>query len=193
MKKLKYQFFTYRYLVVKSSNQVSLFPTPVAKEKLMINLIHQLVINKKSEWKNNNKKYIFYGVAKKNEISIIKFAKLTNEQVPIEGERDIELQKIMAANFIYLIVDTKTQIVLIQQNQNAFSNTEVSVNLLTKYFQSKMQKHDYAVNIYPLASSEKFWTYVDTSESIFELSLKMNAPNMPFFWKPRNKGDFSTD
>lgn len=175
-------FFAFRYLVTPTSEQITIMQQlNKSKEELMTDIIRDLAINVKSEWTKGSKRFLFYGFQHKDDIHIIKFARETNENIYIEGDNDIEIKGIKEAKYVYLIIDTKHQIILIERNVSVFQQIESSVNILADFFRSKMRDFDYVVNIYPLVSKKKFWNYVDTAEEIYELSLEMNAPNMALF------------
>lgn len=175
-------FFAYRYLVTPTSEQISIIQQlNKSKEELMTEIINNLAINVKSEWTKGSKRFLFYGFQQKNDINIIKFARETNENIYIEGDDDIEIKEIKEAKYVYLIIDTKHQIILIERNVSVFQQIESSVNILADFFRNQMRNFDYVVNIYPLVSKKKFWNYVDSAEEIYELSLEMNAPNMALF------------
>ncbi len=175
-------FFAYRYLVTPISQQ-SLFPskTGKSKEELMIEIVENLAINTKTEWIKGNKRYLFYGFQNKDNLFIVKYAKETHENIYVEGDSDIEIKGIKEAKYVYLIIDTTHQIILVEKNVSVFQSIENSVNVLSDYFRSNMRDYDFVVNIYPLVSNQKFWSYVKSADEIFELSLEMNAPNMAFF------------
>lgn len=175
-------FFAYRYLVTPTSEQISILQQlNKSKEELMTDIIRDLAINVKSEWTKGSKRFLFYGFQHKGDIYIIKFARETNENINIEGDDDIEIRGIKEAKYVYLIIDTKHQIILIERNVSVFQQIESSINILADFFRSQMRNYDYVVNIYPLVSKKKFWNYVDSAEEIYELSLEMNAPNMALF------------
>jgi len=175
-------FYAYRYLVTPISDQMSI--TQVinnSKEELMTAIVKNLAIDTKTEWTKGSKRFLFYGFQSKENIYIIKFARETDEKIYVEGERDIEIKGIKEAKYIYLIIDTDNQIVLLERNVSVFQTMSSSVEILSAFFRSRMKKFDYVVNIYPLVSKKKFWSYVESADEIFELSLVMNAPNLPFF------------
>jgi hypothetical protein len=175
-------FFAYRYLVTPISEQISIIQqVNKSKEELMTNIIKDLAINVKSEWTKGSIRFLFYGFQHKDDIYIIKFARETNENIYIEGDEDIEIRGIKEAKYVYLIIDTKHQIILIERNVSVFKQIKSPVNILADYFRNQMRNFDYVVNIYPLVSKKKFWNYVDSAEEIYELSLEMNAPNMALF------------
>lgn len=182
MKEKRSPFFAFRYLVTPISSQISITQQLNKKKEILISeIIENLSNSRKTEWTNGNKRYLFYGSQSKGNVHIIKFAKETNEKLYIEGDDDIEIQGIKEAKYVYLIIDTKNQIILIERNVSIFSSINSSIKVLAGYFREKMKEFDYVVNIYPLATKRKFWNYVESADEIFELSLVMNAPNMAFF------------
>jgi hypothetical protein len=178
----KAPFFAYRYLVTPISEQISITQQlNKSKEELMTDIVSSLALNVKSDWTKGSKRFLFYGFQHKADIYIIKFARVTNENIYLEGDIDIEIKGIKEAKYVYLIIDTKHQIILIEKNVSVFQQIESSVNVLADYFRSQMRMFDYVVNIYPLVSKQKFWNYVESADKIYELSLEMNAPNMALF------------
>jgi hypothetical protein len=181
MIKKKSPFFAFRYLVTPIDNQVSVFhELNKSKEELMIDLVSSLNVNTKTEWLKGNKRYLIYGFQKKNDFFILKFARESHEKIYLEGEDDIEVQGIKEAKFVFLIIDVKHQVILIERNSSVFSSVRSAINILSDFFREKMKEYDYVVNVYPLVSKRSFWKYVDEADEIFELSLLLNAPNMPF-------------
>jgi hypothetical protein len=174
-------FYAYRYLVTPVSEQKSIFQDlNKSKEELMFDIVNNL-LDKKTVWTKSNKRYLFYGYQSKDNISIIKYARETTEKIYIEGDDDIEIQGIKETKFIYLIIDTIHQIILLEKNVSVFQSIDNAINVIADFFRNGMRKFDYVVNIYPLAAKKKFWNYVDSADEIFELKLVMNAPNLPLF------------
>lgn len=175
-------FYAYRYLVTPKSEQVSIIQElNESKEKLMKKMVAQLSNNTKTEWTKGNKRYLFYGFQNQDNINIIKFARETNENIYVEGDDDIEIKGIKEAKYVFVIIDTKNQIILLEKNVSVFQSINSSINTLSEFFRSVMLEYDYVVNVYPLVSDKKFWSYVESADEIFELSLVMNAPNMAFY------------
>lgn len=175
-------FFAYRYLVTPKSNQISLQQVANKnKEELMYDIIHQLAMSTKTEFIKGNKRFLFYGSQSKKNIFILKYAREIIENRYTEGDDDIEVNKSKEVKYIYIILDTEHQIVLMERNHSVFHSISQAVSVLSDFFREKMYDFDYVVNIYPLASKRKFWNYVESADEIFELALVMNAPNMAFF------------
>ncbi len=175
-------FYAYRYLVTPKSEQVTITQQlNKSKEELMIDTVERLATKTKTEWIKGTKRYLFYGFQKEKNINIMKYARETSENIYIEGDNDIEIQGIKEAKYVFVIIDTEHQIILLERNISVFQSTTNSIDVLAQFFRNIMLEYDYVVNIYPLVSKKKFWNYVDSADEIFELSLVMNAPNMPFF------------
>lgn len=182
MKEKRSPFFAFRYLVTPISSQISITQQLNQNKEVLISaIIEDLSNSRKTEWTRGNKRYLFYGSQSKENVHIIKFARETNEKIYIEDDDDIEIQGIKEAKFVYLIIDTLNQIVLIERNVSVFNSIDNSVNVLADFLRKEMKIYDYVVNIYPLATKKKFWNYVANADEIFELTLEMNAPNMAFF------------
>ena len=177
----KSPFFAFRYLVTPVNNQVSVYhELNKSKEELMKEIVYSLNVNSKTEWLKGNKRYLIYGFQKKNDFFILKYARESNEKIYVEGESDIEIKGIKETKFVYLIIDVKHQVILIERNTTVFSSVRSAINILSDYFREKMREYDYVVNIYPLVSKKSFWNYIEEAEEIYELNLLLNAPNMPF-------------
>ncbi len=175
-------FFAYRYLVTPIGEQTSIIhELNKSKEELMIDIVKRLSDYTKTEWTRGTKRYLFYGFQNQDDVYIIKFARETNEKLYIEGDNDIEIQGVKEAKYVYVIIDTKHQIILLERNVSVFQSIDNSVNTLADFFRTIMREYDYVVNIYPLVSKKKFWSYVESANEIYELTLVMNAPNMAFF------------
>lgn len=177
----KSPFFAFRYLVTPVNNQVSVYhELNKSKEELMKEIVYSLNVNTKTEWLKGNKRYLIYGFQKKNDFFILKYARESNEKIYVEGESDIEIKGIKETKYVYLIIDVKHQVILIERNTTVFSSVRSAINILSDYFREKMREYDYVVNIYPLVSKKSFWNYIEEADEIYELNLLLNAPNMPF-------------
>jgi len=182
MREKRSPFFAYRYLVTPISDQITITQElNKPKEELMREYIEKLSTSVKTEWIKGNKRYLFYGSQNFENVYIIKYARESTENIYIEGEDDIEIEKIKATKFVYLNIDTIHQVILLERNKSVFSSPRNCISVLADFFREYMREYDYVVNIYPLVSKRKFWNYVDSADEIYELTLVLNAPNMPFF------------
>lgn len=172
-------FFAYRYLIAPINNQFSLFHlTYKPKEELIYDIFDEINTNHKTSWYKGQKKYLLYGYQKDTNLFIFKFARVSKENIYLEGENDIEIQDIKEAKFVFVMIDTVHQIILIERNQTIFRNVESAKMVIEDFLKNSMKNFEYSVNVYPLVSDKVFWNYVDTADEIFELSLTLNAPNL---------------
>lgn len=181
MKDLKSPFYAYRYLVAEIGGQTSiLHDVNKGKQELLGEHIEDLASPGKTEWIHKKKRYVFYGFQNSDKIRILKFVKESPGKLSVEGNLDIEFLDFKQAKFIYLIIYPELQIILVERNNTVFPNIETVVNLVEDNFNKYMGKFDYSVNLYPLPAPAKFWQHVESADKIYELSLELNAPNMPF-------------
>lgn len=109
---MKEQLFNvYRYLIKISDNKYNMdhyiepYPTS-KKEKLIIDFLKKLKEGKKHKYIHYNKKHLLYYINDINErYYLLKLAKKREEDLYVEGEKDLE--EVSANNFppIYIIVD----------------------------------------------------------------------------------------
>lgn len=97
------------------------------------------------------------------------------------GEEDVERQEKQGVRFVYVIVETEKQIMLIERNVSVFPKIFKCAYYIESYLRDRMRNFDFTVNLRELPSPKRFWNYVDEAEDIFELTMTMNAPNMALF------------
>lgn len=170
-------FYTYRYLVTEISEILPLLKK--RKELLITDVIEELATVPGTEKIIEGKLYFFHGIQKMDHIYIIQVTRGSNGKTYL-GDDDVFEITGSEETFV-LIADTKHQIILIEKSHFSPQFTETLVNELTVLFRSQMRSFGYGVNIYPLTSKNKFWNHVKAAEQIYEITLEMNAPNMPFF------------
>lgn len=179
MKEKRSPFFAFRYLVTPISAQRTITQElNKSKEELMNDIVINLNENTKTDWNKGNKRYLIYSFQNLDQLFMLKYARESNENIFVEGDDDIEIKDIKETKFVYLIIDTDKQIILIERNSSVFNSVRSSVNILANFFRDKMRQFDYVVNIYPLVKEYGFWNYVNEAEKIYELNLLLNAPNM---------------
>lgn len=171
-------FLTYRYLIVPTQN-MNLYNTNYSsKEDIVNNYFSELFKNCKTSWEKNNRRFILVGDKHDKELFIFKYARESYERIFIENDSDIECQDLKVSNFIFIIIDTKHQIIFIEKQNRVFSTSKYALEILRDQFNKSLEQNDYSINIYPLVSSKNFWNYVDKADNIYELTLVFNKPNL---------------
>ena len=119
MKDARSPFYAYRYLVTPISLQGSLFPESTkSKEELMIDLVSSLDENTKTEFTKGDRRFLLYSYQNEGNIFIIKFAKESNQKLYEEGEKDIVVRDIKDAKYVFLIIDTEHQKIIVEKNKS---------------------------------------------------------------------------
>lgn len=179
---MKRKFYTYRYLISNTAEQMNIFEMLYSKESLIKKILLDLLNQKKASWNYATKRYIFTGIEKfDNDIFIIKFARESINKIYVEDEIDIKKTDILEARYVYLIIDIKNQILLIEDKKSIFQDFKTAINLINNFINEKIKEYNYHLNIFPLATKYTFWQSVSEAEKIYQLTLKLNAPNMAFF------------
>lgn len=179
---MKRKFYTYRYLISNTAEQMSIFEMLHNKESLIKKILLDLLDQKKVSWNYATKRYIFTGIEKfERDIFIIKFARESINKIYVEDEIDIKKTDILEARYVYLIIDIKNQILLIEDKKSIFQDFKTAIKLINTFINEKIKEYNYHLNIFPLATKYTFWQSVSEAEKIYQLTLKLNAPNMAFF------------
>jgi len=181
-------FSAFRYFLTESSIQSDLLYYKLSKEMVFRLIIHEFT-KKSAHWNAGSRKYALYPVNFNDNIFVFKFAKIKNESILKPGEEYLFEEVIEAAEFVYLIIDTRFQIVLIQKKQSVFMKEEHGINIIKRFLSDVIDKRNlsYMINILPLPNKGVFWDTISEADELYTLKLKMNSPNMPFLGDKKTK------
>lgn len=172
-------FGAYRFFIVPSE-QISFFDVVEEKRKHAVEEYFQSIeINKKVSYEINRRKHIIVFNRKiGTDIYILKFSMEKSETLYKEGEQDIE--NIVEPNlpFVYLVVDIKRQILLIELKTNVFSSINTAKNKIQKCFQTVFSIYAFQVIIEEISDGRTFWSFVQEAQGVYGLSIKLNSPNL---------------
>lgn len=96
----------------------------------------------------------------------------------VESESDIENIAEVDYPFIYVIIDTRRQIVLFELKTSVFSSLNVAKEKLKTCFENIFTLYGFEVLFEEIADSSTFWTFVNDSHGIYEVSMTLNSPNL---------------
>lgn len=131
-------FLAYRYMVTPISNQLTIHQEiSKSKELLMKDIIMNLSSDTKTVFNRGFKRYLFYGSQNQDNLYIIKFARESSPIIYTEGENDIEVNEIKETKFVYLMIDTTNQIILMERNITVFQSVENAIKVLADFFRFK--------------------------------------------------------
>lgn len=89
--------------------------------------------------------------------------------------------------YIYIIIDLKRQIVLIENKTSIFRTINIAKNKFIEWITLKKEMFDYNLKIDEITYEQVFWDYVKNSNSIYELTLRMKSPNLFDGWIEANE------
>ncbi|MBE5040129.1 hypothetical protein [Ructibacterium gallinarum] len=172
-------FASYRYFIIPME-QISLFDIVEEKRKESVNkFFKRLESEKKLTFTLEKRKHIlFYNRMVNKNILICKFSRESFETRYQEGEEDIEDFLEPNFPFIFLIIDTERQIILMEIKTNVFSSIEAAKNKLEKCINDVFAISGFEVKLEEISDEDGFWNYVDGATGIYGLTLKMNSPNL---------------
>jgi hypothetical protein len=179
MNKSQHSFGAYRYFIVPSE-QISFFDTIKEKRQHAVeNFFSVLEKEKKRNWEIGGKKHLLVFNRKISEdILVCKFSMETKKTIFKEGKSDIEDITEINYPFIYVIIDIKRQIILIELKTSVFSSLNSAKEKLKECFEQGFELHGFEVLFDEITDSNTFWTFVNNSLGVFEVSLILNSPNL---------------
>lgn len=172
-----YEFFAYRYFLV-SDTQTSLFPSKKEKEKVRDD-IYQLFNNQKLIYFIDDRKYLFYHTRKVSDcVSICKLAKETSYIKNDEGEKDIRPEPDVQYPYIYIIVDTKQQIILLQKKSSVYRKISSAKKDIEMFILKNIDLGNFIFSLDEISNKQKFWDLVVEAEGFVSLELRLRSPNL---------------
>lgn len=179
MKKIDHSFGAYRYFIVPSE-QISFFDTVDEKRKNAANIFFSaLITEKKKSWEIKGKKHLLvFNRQLSDSIFVCKFSMETKKTIFKEGVADIENIDEVDYPFIYVIIDTQHQIVLLELKTSVFSSLNTSKEKLKRCFEQGFELHGFEVMFEEITDSSTFWTFVGNSIGVYEIAFTLNSPNL---------------
>lgn len=177
------RFYSYRINLLTQNN---LFAGIEPKETTFQKVIDDLREKNKDTFIARNSKFIlfFYKELMPN-VYALELAREETFKIPIEGETKIEEIPVVNTPFVYVIVDTKRQIILMQEKTSVFQDVEVSVARLKLYFENKLIPNFITPAIQPITDNTQFWDEIEGAD-ITEFDITLEAPNL---FKGRQKAE----
>lgn len=177
------RFYSYRINLLTQNN---LFAGIEPKETTFQKVIDDLREKNKDTFIARNSKFIlfFYKELMPN-VYALELAREETFKIPIEGETKIEEIPVVNTPFVYVIVDTKRQIILMQEKTSVFQDVEVSVARLKLYFENKLIPNFITPAIQPITDNTQFWDEIKGAD-ITEFDITLEAPNL---FKGRQKAE----
>lgn len=163
--------------IVKTYEDLEVNKNKVFKEKL--SLLVEIIDEKKELLDFKIKKINFL-----KDVYIYRLAKLKH----ISVETNFQKNKINNEPSFLLVVDTQSQLLIVQKNSSAYSDVNNAAKKINKIFENLLQHSDINIEIFPIISVKEFWSTVETYKySIIQACFLITAPNMPSLSKNLSK------
>lgn len=181
MEKRLINFRLYRYHLLPLStdeSQTSMFPTKKMKTsevKEKKNIFFNTVLSSLVESKNNSNPIRLH--FQEDEYFVFKIAQKKTARIT----KDFKNETVSNEPYSYIIInnDNKVQKIAISENGEAFSNTDVIKNILSKVFKKELEQYQLNIAIEPLFDSKNFWEYVDKyKDELTYINFQYIKPNL---------------
>ena len=169
----------FRYFIVPS-DQLSFFDTVEEKRKEALkSFFNEIERQKKITYELAGRKHILVFNKKISDyIYVCKFGKEVSETICRESDTDIENTIEPNFPFVYTIIDVKKQIILIEIKTSVFASVITTKNKIQECFNISFALRGFDVILEEITEESDFWTYIESSEGVYEVSLKLNSPNL---------------
>ena len=177
------RFYSYRINLLTQNN---LFEGIEPKEDIFQKVIDDLREKNKDTFIARQSRFIlyFYKELMPN-VYALELAREETFTIPVEGETKIEEVPALKTPYVYVIIDTKRQIILMQEKTTVFQDVEVSVSRLKLYFEIKLAPNLITPAIQPITDNAQFWDEIEGAD-ITEFDITLEAPNL---FKGRQKAE----
>lgn len=172
-----FKFFAFRYFVVESS-QISLLNDGVSpiikmiedckrKRQISINVENRMdILTFEKEYDTNTFLFKF-----SRDFPITKY---------VNDDFKKDIIEITESNYpyIYVIIDVKKQIVLLERKTSIYPNATAVKNAFKAFVLTYNYSENYTFSMDEIIELSRFWNIISNSREIFELTLNLKSPNL---------------
>lgn len=90
--------------------------------------------------------------------------------------------------FVYIVLSTAYQIVLVGRNTSVFQSPEAARSAFLKFLASSIDDPNVTITLDPIVDNMEFWYLVSDASKIYKLSLTLRSPNL--FGSAKKTSDF---
>lgn len=172
-----YDYLCYRFFLVPENDQLTLFPN--SREKIINEFIDYLKSNIKIGIRYRGVKYLLYlDKEVEKSVFICKLAREKHHTKYDEGELDLEPKEDIEFPFVFIVMDLKKQIVLVQKKTSVFQDPETSKRMLKRIIEDVLELDHFVFTIDEISDKKEFWDIVDNNDGIFSVELNLKSPNL---------------
>jgi hypothetical protein len=176
---LMIKFLAFRYSIIEPSKKSPGYDEAVNKVEKFNGVVFDLNKEHKVSFHDRGVKHLLFVVKQFNKnVFALEFAREEFFTKPVEGENAIEEVQDTRTPFIFVIIDLKRQIFLIQEKSTVFQNVDISQNKLERFFDEQLEYIGLKILLKAITDKKDFWREVETLDSINDFKLVLNAPNL---------------
>ncbi len=170
-------FYAYRYFIIHSGQQ-SLFKE---KRELIKELVDRCILERKLEINIENRKHLLiHARTFSDNVQLFKFSK----DIPVtkfmldEKTSDIIESKESNYPFIFIFIDTSKQMILLEKKTSVYNTIKQSEHVFKTFVDSYYFDPNYTFTMDEITDNSSFWSNIERSEKIYELTLNLKSPNL---------------
>lgn len=176
----KETYIVTRYFLDKDAQMhIDDYLAPKTKEDIFMELLTQLKVEKYLPGYIGSQQFrVYFSKSFSDTRLLLKFAK--RKDIVINNATESDINKINRDDypFSYIIVDTKSQLFLIQKNSELSSDVTVIVHSVEKIFSSFLTDKNIFLRLTPITESSSFWEAVDKNiGKISSVEFEFLSPN----------------
>ncbi len=174
----------FRYFIVPTNDQMHIGHTIGTyglsnKHEIVIDFLNELEEKNKVEVDYRNNEYLLYLISSNSDrFYLLKLAKKKLIDLHIAGDEDVEDMRTPDYPYVYVLIDTKYQLALIEYKSTVFSNTLGTSRILSAILSNFSREHHFDITLNPMLINDHFWKAIRSSEKIIEAEFALESPNL---------------
>lgn len=173
------EFQAYRYFLIPNKQRSLFSEDDIDEKNVIIQEFLDSLKEKRQEYSLNNQSHILYLVGEVyRDLYLLKFAIEKSVTIHEAENNDIKNIKEPDYPYIYVFVDLEHQIILFEKKTSVLRRTATAANKLQNCIRKELEGYDFSLELEKITYERTFWDYVSQADSIYELDLSLNAPNL---------------
>lgn len=178
-------FNPYRYFIMLEENNETFFsqsqgPYPyIHKERIIYDFFNKIKSSGYPfEFSFCDKTYHIVHRGQFGKYNLIKLSISTLKTVHKLLTDDIKSDSIDDNPYVFVIIDTSNQILLIQHDPDVFRQTKTAAKALCEAMNNFTHEYMYEIAVNPMLTREDFWNIVDNNDIVTSVEFELESPNL---------------
>ncbi len=175
----KSEYFIARYSLIPDSQMDLETVIGITKEEKFLDWINSFQTEKKKEVEQNGCNYILYCKKISEDRFFMSFAKETNKIIGEKTDEGIVDSPILDYKKSNILINTRSQIFIIQRNPNVSSLITTQKNVISKTITKLLESKFLYFQLDMVTERNDFWKYIaNNAGEISDLEIKLSSPNL---------------